>query len=81
MSDLARVVPMANGFTKNPEYRVDLEPVGKRIRAEFNGVVVADSKNAVVLRETRHAPAYYFPKSDVRMDLMTKTDHHTHCPF
>ncbi len=81
MRAAARVVPMANGFTKNPDYRVDLEPAGKRIRVEFNGETVADSENALVLRETRHSPTYYFPQSDVRMDLMARTDHHTHCPF
>jgi len=81
MRSATRVVTMADGFTKNPDYRVDLEPAGRRIRVEFNGVSIADSRHAVILRETRHTATYYFPKSDVRMDLMTKTDHRTHCPF
>jgi len=81
MRAAARIVPMANGFSKSPDYRVDIEPADQRIRVKYNGVIVADSKNALVLRETRHAPYYYFPKSDVRADLLTKTEHHTHCPF
>jgi len=81
MRTAARVVPMANGFTRNPDYQVDLKPAQQHVRVEFNGVIVADSKRALMLRETRHTPTYYFPKADVRMDLMSKTDHRTHCPF
>lgn len=33
------------------------------------------------MHETRLAPVYYFPSGDVRMDLMEKTAHRTHCPF
>jgi uncharacterized protein (DUF427 family) len=42
---------------------------------------VADSTQAHLLFETQHLPVYYFPRSDVRMDLMTPTDHHTFCPY
>jgi uncharacterized protein (DUF427 family) len=44
----------------------------------FNGVWVADSKNAMLLRESGRLPLYYFPKADVRTDLLTKSDHVTH---
>jgi len=81
MRAAARIVDMVSGFTKNPDYKVDLEPAGRRIRVEFNGVVIAQSDNALLLRETRHTPAYYFPIDDVRMDLMAESSHHTHCPF
>ncbi|HEX5767322.1 MAG TPA: DUF427 domain-containing protein, partial [Burkholderiales bacterium] len=46
-----------------------------------NGVRIADSARALVLHETRLAPAYYFPVEDVRMDLLARTEHKTHCPF
>ena len=35
----------------------------------------------MVLKETRLAPTFYFPRDDVRMDLLAQTDNHTHCPF
>ncbi len=35
----------------------------------------------MMLREPNHVPVYYFPKADVRMDLMARTDHHSHCPW
>ena len=62
-------------------YRFDIEPSPKHIRIDFNGVTIADSSRAVVMRETRLAPVYYIPKDDVRMDLLERTDLHTHCPF
>ena len=31
--------------------------------------------------ELGHAPVYYVPAGDVRMDLMTPTDEGTHCPY
>ena len=52
-----------------------------RVRVEFNGARIADSSRALVLHETRLPPAYYFPAEDVRMDLLARTEHTTHCPF
>jgi class 3 adenylate cyclase/uncharacterized protein (DUF427 family) len=48
---------------------------------EFNGTRIADSARALIVHETRLPPAYYFPPDDVRMDLLAKTGHATHCPF
>jgi uncharacterized protein (DUF427 family) len=31
--------------------------------------------------ETGHHPVYYFPRDDVRTDLMEPTNHRTHCPY
>lgn len=62
-------------------YELRYEPVTNRVRVEFEGTCIADSARAMVLHETRLPPAYYFPVEDVRMDLLHKTDYHTHCPF
>ena len=63
------------------EYQIRFEPARKRVRVEFNGTRIADSARALVVHETRLAPAYYFPADDVRMDLLAKTGFTTHCPF
>jgi uncharacterized protein (DUF427 family)/class 3 adenylate cyclase len=62
-------------------YRIAIEPVGHRVKVVYDGTVLADSEQAVVLRETRHEPVVYFPKADVRMDLLEPTAWRTHCPF
>jgi class 3 adenylate cyclase/uncharacterized protein (DUF427 family) len=62
-------------------YRFDVEPSPKSLRVAFNGVTIAESDRVLVMRETRLAPVYYFPRADVRMDLLQRTELHTNCPF
>ncbi len=62
-------------------YRMVIEPLGRRMRVEMNGETIVDSSHVMVMRETRLPSAFYFPREDVRMDLLTRTDYQTHCPF
>ena len=62
-------------------YHLTLDPSDKRLCVSFGGEIIADSDRVLVMHETRLAPVYYFPQEDVRMDLLEKTGHHTHCPF
>ena len=66
---------------KVPDYRVDLEPSAERIRIRFDGETVADSRKTLVVRETKHDPVIYFPREDVRFELLERTRHQTFCPF
>jgi len=70
-----------SGFKTNPDYKITFEPSPRRVRVQFNGETIADSTGARLLFETRHLPVYYFPRSDVRMDLLRPTEHHTFCPY
>jgi uncharacterized protein (DUF427 family) len=63
-----------------PGRTIYLEHTPKRIRVEVGGEVIADSRNAFILHESGLQPAYYFPPEDVRTEVMTPTDRHTHCP-
>jgi adenylate cyclase len=63
------------------DYAIRFEPSPRRVRVEFNGAWIADSRRALILRETRQPPAYYFPREDVRTGLLEKTEQRTHCPF
>jgi uncharacterized protein (DUF427 family) len=68
-------------YHKYPEYRVDLEPNPERVQVRVAGELVADSERTLIVRETKHDPVVYFPREDVRFDLMEPTDHMTFCPF
>jgi len=61
--------------------RVRTEPNQRRVRVFFGGEAVADSSRTIYLFETQHLPVYYFPRDDVRFDLLEPTSHHTHCPY
>lgn len=51
-----------------------VEPTPRWVRVRFGGVVVADSKRALLLRQygPDRLPTYYFPQGDVRMDLLER---------
>ena len=53
----------------------------RRMRAIFAGQTIVDSSHSKLLHEYGHLPLHYFPKSEVRMDLLEQTDHTTHCPY
>jgi uncharacterized protein (DUF427 family) len=57
-----------------------LEPTPKRIRVEVGGVTIVDSRGAMMLHESGQQPIYYFPRQDVRADVLEDSDRHTHCP-
>jgi uncharacterized protein (DUF427 family) len=58
-----------------------LEPSPRRVRGVLNGETVVDSTDVALLHETGYLPTWYFPRSDVRFDLLEATDKTTHCPF
>jgi Uncharacterized protein conserved in bacteria len=52
----------------------------RHVRVFFGGEVIADSKQAKLVREAEVLPAYYFPKEDVRTDLFTASEQRSDCP-
>jgi len=50
------------------------EPTPRRIRVEFNKVMIADSTRAMIEIETP-IPVYYLPLADIRQDLLAPSDH------
>jgi uncharacterized protein (DUF427 family) len=55
-------------------------PTAKRVRAWFGGRPVVDSTRSVLLLERGHWPVFYFPRSDVPAELLSRSNHRTHCP-
>ncbi len=71
----------APGFKTHPEHRIEAKPAGVSVRVMFNGEVIADSRDAIRLDESKYAAVYYLPRKDVKMERLTRTTHSTHCPF
>lgn len=76
----------APGFKDYPDHRITTRPTGEHIQVRFNGDVIADTTDAVRLEETHvgHVVApvvYYFPRKDVKMERLVRSDHHSDCPF
>ena len=64
-----------------PDHPITLTPAAQRWRAKFAGHVIADSDAAIVLQEADYPPVVYFPRADVEMGFMSRTDRSTHCPY
>ena len=58
-----------------------LEDSRRRVRVVFADVTIADSKHVMHLHEFGRLPVFYFPVTDVRMDLLEESEHHTHSPL
>ena len=71
----------APGFAKRPDYEISILPAAGRMQALFHGKVIADSTAALQMDEENHAPVLYFPRADVRMERLARTDHDSFCPF
>ncbi|MER7056431.1 DUF427 domain-containing protein [Streptomyces sp. NPDC000351] len=62
-------------------HRITVERSDRHVRVVHGGQVLAESDEALVLRETGLPERYYLPPRDVRLDLLTPSDTRTHCPF
>ncbi|MFQ5902099.1 MAG: DUF427 domain-containing protein, partial [Candidatus Binatia bacterium] len=60
-------VPTGRGES---DHWVHIEESPRRVHVTFGGETIADSKHVLLLREAQCLPVYYFPKEDVRVELM-----------
>jgi uncharacterized protein (DUF427 family) len=66
-------MPRAHEITTTPDER--------HFEVTLDGEKLAASDRVVRLEETGLRPRFYFPREDVRMDLLQPTSTHTTCPF
>ena len=64
-----------------PNHPITIEPAAGRVRVVVAGVTIADSRNALVLREAAYPPVHYVPVEDVDMKWLAPSDHATYCPY
>src|SRR5881628_2016848 len=64
-----------------PDHPIIVEPARQRWRAAFERHVIADTDDAIVVREADYPPVVYFPIEDVDMAFLSKTEHATSCPY
>jgi uncharacterized protein (DUF427 family) len=67
--------------TPGSAHYITLEKSPQRWRVRAGDHVIADTGDALILREGALPPAVYFPRQDVALEYMGRTQHHTHCPF
>lgn len=90
LSDVLPVCPLIQEFDSmtektikvpGPDHPITVEPDQARVVVTVAGRVIADTRNALVLREAAYPAVYYIPRNDVEMTLLERTDHATYCPY
>jgi uncharacterized protein (DUF427 family) len=64
-----------------PDHPITIERSTNRVVVRVAGRVVADTKDALKLREGSYPAVHYLPRKDVDMTLLTRTDHASYCPY
>jgi len=64
-----------------PDHPITIAANPKRVRVSLGGVVIADSTNALTLKEASYPAVNYLPREDTNMALLSRTERVTHCPY
>jgi uncharacterized protein (DUF427 family) len=64
-----------------PDHPISVQRNPARVVVSVAGRVVADTRNALTLREAVYPPVQYIPGEDVDFSQLERTDHATYCPY
>ena len=64
-----------------PDHPISIQRNPARVVVSVAGRVVADTRNALTLREAAYPPVQYIPREDVDFSQLERTDHATYCPY
>src|ERR1700730_3968539 len=64
-----------------PDHPISIQRNPARVVVSVGGRVVADTRNALTLREATYPPVQYIPIEDVEFSQLERSDHATYCPY
>ena len=64
-----------------PDHPITITKNPKRVVVTLGGKVIADTRDALVLKEASYPAVQYIPRKDADMSLLQRTDLSTHCPY
>ena len=64
-----------------PDHPISIERNSSRVVVTLAGKVIANTVDALTLREAQYPPVQYIPRKDVDMTALERTQHSTHCPY
>jgi uncharacterized protein (DUF427 family) len=64
-----------------PDHPIAIERNPKRVVVLIGGTVLADSRDALILREAGYPAVQYVPRKDVDMTLLERSGYATYCPY
>ncbi|MGH3566093.1 MAG: DUF427 domain-containing protein, partial [Pseudonocardia sp.] len=76
-----RAPQTVNYHLDGPPHKLLMHPFPRRVRAEFAGRTVLDTRRGLLLHETALLPRFYVPETDLDDSAFVAAGHTTHCPF
>ena len=64
-----------------PDHPISIQRSPSRVVVSAAGRVIADTNDALTLREADYPPVQYIPRKDVDLAQLKRTDHATYCPY
>jgi uncharacterized protein (DUF427 family) len=64
-----------------PDHPISIETNPSRVVVTIGGKIIADTSNALTLREASYPAVQYIPRRDVDMTALTRSEHTTYCPY
>ena len=64
-----------------PDHPITIERERNRVTVSVADHVIADTRDALTLREASYPAVLYIPRKDVDMTQLERTDHSTYCPY
>lgn len=64
-----------------PDHPITIERNPNRIVVTLGGHVIADTREALTLREAKYPPVQYIPRRDVDMAALARSKTQTYCPY
>ena len=64
-----------------PDHPITIERNDKRVVVTVGGRAIADTREALTLRESKYPPVQYIPRQDVDMAALARSPTASYCPY
>lgn len=64
-----------------PDHPITIKPNPARVVVTVGGKIIADTTDALTLREAKYPAVQYIPRKDVDMDALVASKIETYCPY
>jgi uncharacterized protein (DUF427 family) len=64
-----------------PDHPITITPTKGRVTVVVNGRRIADTREALTLKEASYPAVQYIPRKDIDQTQLHRTSHQTYCPY
>ena len=64
-----------------PDHPISIAANPSRVVVKVGGKIIADTHDALTLREASYPAVQYIPRRDVDMAALKRSEHSTYCPY